>query len=216
MRLLEIVFYLLRSSSKVTINELARSYNVSTRTIKRDLDKLSVLGIPIMIHRGKNGGVEIDESYVIRRQMLRYSDYEALLFALYICESISKEISETFLLDKFKILENKKGSETLDKLKERFIVDLYEEKFDANSKVRNEIDKALDSKSFIEVEVKQGTISIFPISYILRKEGLCLYCYSEEYKLILINKIYNVKIINKSYDNNIISYMDNKNNVKIM
>ena len=90
MRLLEIVFYLLRSSSKVTINELARSYNVSTRTIKRDLDKLSVLGIPIMIHRGKNGGVEIDESYVIRRQMLRYSDYEALLFALYICESISK------------------------------------------------------------------------------------------------------------------------------
>lgn len=216
MRLLEIVFYLLRSSSKVTINELARSYNVSTRTIKRDLDKLSVLGIPIMIHRGKNGGVEIDESYVIRRQMLRYSDYEALLFALYICESISKEISETFLLDKFKILENKKGSETLDKLKERFIVDLYEEKFDANSKVRNEIDKALDSKSFIEVELKQGTISIFPISYILRKEGLCLYCYSEEYKLILINKIYNVKIINKSYDNNIISYMDNKNNVKIM
>ncbi len=216
MRLLEIVFYLLRSSSKVTINELARSYNVSTRTIKRDLDKLSVLGIPIMIHRGKNGGVEIDESYVIRRQMLRYSDYEALLFALYICESISKEISEKFLLDKFKILENKKGSETLDKLKERFIVDLYEEKFDANSKVRNEIDKALDSKSFIEVEVKQGTMSIFPISYILRKEGLCLYCYSEEYKLILINKIYNVKIINKSYDNNIISYMDNKNNVKIM
>ena len=216
MRLLEIVFYLLRSSSKVTINELARSYNVSTRTIKRDLDKLSVLGIPIMIHRGKNGGVEIDESYVIRRQMLRYSDYEALLFALYICESISKEISETFLLDKFKILENKKGSETLDKLKERFIVDLYEEKFDANSKVRNEIDKALDSKSFIEVELKQGTISIFPISYILRKEGLCLYCYSEEYKLILINKIYNVKIINKSYDNNIISYVDNKNNVKIM
>lgn len=216
MRLLEIVFYLLRSSSKVTINELARSYNVSTRTIKRDLDKLSVLGIPIMIHRGKNGGVEIDESYVIRRQMLRYSDYEALLFALYICESISKEISETFLLDKFKILENKKGSETLDKLKERFIVDLYEEKFDANSKVRNEIDKALDSKSFIEVEVKQGTMSIFPISYILRKEGLCLYCYSEEYKLILINKIYSVKIINKSYDNNIISYMDNKNNVKIM
>lgn len=216
MRLLEIVFYLLRSSSKVTINELARIYSVSTRTIKRDLDKLSILGIPIMIHRGKNGGVEIDENYVIRRQMLKYSDYEALLFSLYICESISKDINEAFLLDKFKILENKKGSEILDKLKERFIVDLYEDKFDANSKVCNEIDKALDSKSFIEIEIKQGKISIFPISYILRKEGLCLYCYSEEYKLILINKIYNVKVINKSYDNNIISYIDNKSNIKII
>ena len=79
MRLLDIVFYLLRSGCKVTISELARIYDVSTRTIKRDLDKLSVLGIPIIIHRGKNGGVEIDENYVIRRQMLRYSDYEALI-----------------------------------------------------------------------------------------------------------------------------------------
>ena len=45
MRLLEILFYLLRSSSKVTIKELATVYNVSPRTIQRDLDKLSVVGI---------------------------------------------------------------------------------------------------------------------------------------------------------------------------
>ena len=79
MRLLEIVFYLLRTSSKVTINELSRIYNVSTRTIKRDLDKLSVLGIPIMIHRGKNGGVQLDESYLIRRQIGRASCRERVL-----------------------------------------------------------------------------------------------------------------------------------------
>ena len=76
MRLLEIVFYLLRSNCKITIKELASVYNVSTRTIQRDLDKLSVLGIPIIIHRGKNGGIEIDNNYIIRRQMLRYNDYE--------------------------------------------------------------------------------------------------------------------------------------------
>ena len=82
MRLLEILFYLLRSSSKVTIKELATVYNVSPRTIQRDLDKLSVLGIPIIIYRGKNGGVIIDGDYVINRQILRNNDYEKLFVLL--------------------------------------------------------------------------------------------------------------------------------------
>lgn len=216
MRLLEIVFYLLRSNSKVTINELSRIYNVSTRTIKRDLDKLSVLGIPIIIHRGQNGGVEIDESYVIRRQMLKYNDYESLIFALYIGEGISKNIAESFLIDKFKTVDNKKCSEVLGKLKDRFIIDLYKEKFDTKSEICNEIDKALDNKCFIEIETRKGKFSIIPISYVLRKEGLCLYCYGEEYNLILVNGIYNVKILNKSYDDNMISYMDNKKDLKVI
>ena len=92
MRLLEILFYLLRSSSKVTIKELATVYNVSPRTIQRDLDKLSVLGIPIIIYRGKNGGVIIDGDYVINRQILRNNDYEKLMFSIYISENISKDI----------------------------------------------------------------------------------------------------------------------------
>lgn len=216
MRLLEIVFYLLRSSSKVTINELSRIYSVSTRTIKRDLDKLSVLGIPIIIHRGKNGGVQLDESYLIRRQLLTGNDYEELILALYIGENISKNINEAFLIDKFKMLGNKKPFEVLDKLKDRFIVDLYEEKFDIKSKVCGEIDKALDSTSFLEIETKDEKFSVIPISYVLRKEGLCLYCYNKIYKIILINEIYNAKFLNKIYDKKLISYMENKNNLEVL
>lgn len=216
MRLLEIVFYLLRSNGKVTIKELASVYNVSTRTIQRDLDKLSVLGIPIIIHRGKNGGIEIDTNYVIRRQILRYNDYESLMLALYICENISKNLEESLLIDRFKIVDEKRCSKILNKLQERFIVDLYKEKFDSESEVCKKIDKALDNKTFIDVETDRGKMCIFPISYVLRKEGLCLYCYNKEYKLILINKIFNVININTSYSGNIIAYMDNKENLKLI
>ena len=80
MRLLDILFYLLRSSSKVTIKDLAKIFNVSTKTIQRDLDKLSILGIPIITYRGVNGGVEIDKNYVLAKHVLRYSDYESLIF----------------------------------------------------------------------------------------------------------------------------------------
>lgn len=210
MRLLDIIFYILRSSSKITIKELAREYNVSTRTIKRDLDKLSILGIPIIIHRGKNGGVEVDNGYVIRRQMLKYNDYEELIFALYISGSISKNIEKAFLIDKFKYVDESKFFEILDKFKERFIVDLYEEKFDTKSDICKTIDIALDNKYFIEIETRNDKISIFPISYVLRKEGLCLYYWSDAYNLILINNICNVNVINRGYSGNIISYRDNK------
>ena len=111
MRLLEILFYLLRSSSKVTIKELATVYNVSPRTIQRDLDKLSVVGIPLIIHRGKNGGVEIDRSYNISRLMLRYEDYENLIFAMYIAESISKNLRKSYLSDRFRIIDNDRYSQ---------------------------------------------------------------------------------------------------------
>lgn len=216
MRLLDILFYLLRSSSKVTVKELSKVFNVSTKTIQRDLDKLSILGIPIITYRGVNGGIEVDKNYVIAKHILKYSDYESLIFALYIGENISKNISESLLIDKFKSVDKEKCSKILDNIKDRFIIDLYEDKFDTKSDICKEIDNALNNKSFIKLEINDDKLEVYPISYILRKDGLCLYCYSKEYMLININNISNTSICNKSYDGNIISYNENKGKIKVI
>lgn len=215
MRLLELIFYLLRSNSKVTIKELADVFNVSTKTIRRDLDKLSVLGMPIIIYRGANGGVEIDRNYIISKHILKYSDYESLIFALYIGENISKNIEESFLIDKFKSIDQGRCSKILNNFSKRFVVDLYEDKFDTRSKICEEIDKALDNQSFIQLEVENEKFEVYPISYVLRKEGLCLYCYREEYMIILVDKISDAIVCNKGYDGNLISYTENKDKMNI-
>ncbi len=216
MRLLDILFYLLRCNSKVTIKKLSEIFNVSTKTIRRDLDKLSILGIPIIIYRGVDGGVEIDKNYIISKYILKYSDYEALIFALYIGEKISKDISESFLIDKFKFVDSDRCSKILRNLRERFIIDLYEEEFDTKNGICKEIDRSLDNKSFIQLEIKGNKFEVYPISYVLRKEGLCLYCYREEYMIILINKISNAMMCNKSYDGTIISYTENKDKIRFI
>ena len=216
MRLLDILFYLLRCNSKVTIKDLSEIFNVSTKTIRRDLDKLSILGIPIIIYRGVNGGVEIDKNYIISKYILKYSDYESLIFALYIGEKISKDISESFLIDKFKLVDNDRCSKVLSNLRERFIIDLYEEEFDTKNEICKEIDRCLDNKSFIQLEIKGNKFEVYPISYVLRKEGLCLYCYREEYMIILINKISNAMMCNKSYEGTIISYTENKDKIRFI
>lgn len=216
MRLLDILFYLLKRNSKVTIRQLSQVFNVSTKTIQRDLDKLSILGIPIILHRGANGGVEIDKNYTISRHILRYSDYESLIFALYIGENISKNISESFLIEKFKLVDRERCSNILSNIKDRFIIDLYEDKFDNESEICKNIDIALDSKSYIELDINDNTLEVYPISYVLRKEGLCLYCYNEEYMIILVSKISNVIISDKSYDGKIVSYESNKDKLKFI
>lgn len=216
MRLLDILFYLLRTSSKVTVRELSQEFNVSTKTIRRDLDKLSLVGIPIIFYRGANGGVEIDKNYTIAKHILKYSDYHSLIFALYIGENISNNISKSCLIDKFKSVDKNRCSKILTNLEERFIVDLYEDKFDNKNEICEKIDTAFDSKSYIEIDVEGNILQVYPISYVLRKEGLCLYCYDKEYMAILINKISNINVFNKSYEGTIIKYEENKDKIKFI
>ena len=63
-RLFEILYYLI-DKKETTANELAEYFEVSVRTIYRDLDRLLVAGIPIITKQGSKGGVSLDKSYVL-------------------------------------------------------------------------------------------------------------------------------------------------------
>ena len=68
-RLFEIV-YLLLYRKKVTAKELAERFEVSTRTIYRDIDTLSAAGIPIYTNKGKDGGIFLMEHFILNRALL--------------------------------------------------------------------------------------------------------------------------------------------------
>jgi len=55
-RLLEITLILLNKNT-VTAAELADRFNVSTRTIYRDIDDLSGAGVPVFTNKGSGGGI---------------------------------------------------------------------------------------------------------------------------------------------------------------
>jgi len=57
-RLLEITLILLNKST-VTARELAERFNVSTRTIYRDVDELSAAGVPVFANKGSGGGISL-------------------------------------------------------------------------------------------------------------------------------------------------------------
>lgn len=80
-RLFEIV-YLLLERKRMTANELADRFEVSVRTIYRDVDALSSAGIPIYATPGKNGGVALMDHYVLSRAAFSEDEQRQLLTAL--------------------------------------------------------------------------------------------------------------------------------------
>ena len=65
-RLFKIVYYLL-NKGQATAPELAEKFEVSVRTIYRDVDALSEAGIPVYAEAGRNGGIHLmkDFGYLI-------------------------------------------------------------------------------------------------------------------------------------------------------
>ncbi|NCB63136.1 MAG: WYL domain-containing protein [Clostridia bacterium] len=80
-RLFEII-YLLLERKRMTAQELATRFEVSVRTIYRDVDALSSAGVPIYASPGKNGGVALMEHYVIDRAAFSEDEQRQLLTAL--------------------------------------------------------------------------------------------------------------------------------------
>ena len=61
-RLVSIIIVLLRRE-RVQAKELAEMFDVSVRTILRDIDSINLAGIPIITYQGMNGGISIAEGY---------------------------------------------------------------------------------------------------------------------------------------------------------
>jgi len=80
-RLFRIVYYLL-NKGQVTAAELAEKFEVSVRTIYRDLDALSGAGIPVYTEKGRNGGISLLDSFILDRAILSERERQDILAAL--------------------------------------------------------------------------------------------------------------------------------------
>lgn len=80
-RLYAITVYLL-NHGRTSASELARHFEVSLRTIQRDIDSLCLAGIPVAAVNGAAGGYEISERFIMDRGFATSDDYSYILTAL--------------------------------------------------------------------------------------------------------------------------------------
>ncbi len=81
-RLFQILYILLDKGGSVTAPELAARLEVSTRTVYRDVDALSMAGVPVFATRGKGGGISLMPNYAFDKALLSDDEQNQILFAI--------------------------------------------------------------------------------------------------------------------------------------
>lgn len=91
------MIYILMKQKTVTAAELAERFEVSVRTIYRDLDTLSAAGIPVYAKKGKNGGICLTEQFVLNKMLLTQEEQQEILSGLISLRETRAEGEENIL-----------------------------------------------------------------------------------------------------------------------
>ena len=121
-RLLSIVVLLL-GRDRMNAVELSRRFEVTTRTIYRDLDAINASGIPVVAYPGPGGGYGIDPSFTIDRRLLGFDDLKAIVAALKGVNAALEDRRIGSALEKIESLGPRERSEEL--LEDRVVIDLF-------------------------------------------------------------------------------------------
>lgn len=140
------IIYALRENKKMTAKQLAESFEVSERTIYRDIDALSQLKVPIISFEGFAGGYEIDESYFIPSIFFEEREILYLLICLRAGEILRMpNMKCSFESLKYKLLNilDEDIKQGFGKLLSR--ITLYMDRIIPNNYCENLIDKIIES-----------------------------------------------------------------------
>ena len=98
-RLIGILSVLLKQD-RVTAPELAEKFEVSRRTINRDIEDLCRAGIPVVTTQGVGGGIRIMDGYKMDKTLLTSKDMQMILAVLRSLDIVSKGSDYRSLMEK--------------------------------------------------------------------------------------------------------------------
>ncbi len=193
------IIYLLQDRKKMTAKELATYFEVSERTILRDIETLSLAEIPIYAESGKGGGIFIDKNYLLDKTLFTKDENETILTSLQcVSTAIDPKITKS-ILAKLSIIAGKE----IDKVIE---VDFtawgggIEQQFET-------IKKAIVSHKLIEYDY--ATVSGYefradgePYTLVFKENAwyVKVYnCYTEEMQLHRLSRMRNIVITEDSF-----------------
>lgn len=197
-RLFEIV-YILMQKRKTTAKELADRFEVSTRTIYRDIETLSTANIPIYASKGKDGGIGLLDEYVLNKTILSEEEQNQILFALQGMRKV-KEQDEKDILEKLSILFNKKINDWI-KIDFSNWGNIQEEQFDIiKSAILN---KQLIQFTYYNSNGEESERIVEPLQIWFKDKSWYLVSYcklKQDYRIFKIARIKDIKILQEHFE----------------
>ncbi|MEG0565398.1 MAG: HTH domain-containing protein [Hungatella sp.] len=205
-RHLEILIYLLKVK-KTTYKQLAEQFEVSVKTIERDIDRLSAMGIPVYCTQGVGGGVQLDADYKFSTSFFTETDIHQIIFALKIMDSFSETPGKHTIINKLCLIAPELSSMFENDAEQYLSIDLLSEKIVRDHEICKKIDECLDLEVLAVVNT---SLTIAPIRYVLKTDGLYLFCFSDSYQMIKCCDIHKIERTDQSFERKFISYEEYK------
>lgn len=206
-RLVSIIMILLERK-KISASELAEMFEVTPRTIYRDIEAISLAGVPIVTYPGVNGGIGIMDEYKIDKKIFTKSDIATLLIGL---SSISSTFSKEEIrgtLAKIKALLPEEHMKEVELKSNQVSIDLTPWIGNKDFKTNlEEIKKAMNDKkilifNYFDSKGKKSNRKVEPYQLILKELNWYLqgYCISkQDFRVFKLSRISELKVIEESF-----------------
>ena len=209
------ILNILVNTDRITIKELAERFEVSKRTVFRDLDTLNKSGIPIVTYSGIGGGVSVVEGYKHKKSIFSRNDIKNIFTALSGLMSINRNNDLINLMAKIIPEETKTMYSESD-----YLIDLSSWFQDSiTQKKVTDLHEAIENHKCICIEYISKSSRkmriIHPYKLVFKQSYWYLYGFCEEnneFRLFKINRIVSYKIMNINFNCKSIEKIDFKNN----
>ena len=200
-RLIGILSILLQKEM-TTAPELAEHFEVSRRTINRDIESLCKAGIPIQTFQGTGGGISIMNGYRMDRTILTSKDMQMIMAGLRSLESVSGSSYYGQLMEKIQA-----GSSELVSGKESILIDLSSWYKTTLAPKISMIQDAIESRRFLQFKYfapsgeSERTIEPYYIVFKWTSWYVYGWCLKrEDYRLFKLNRMDNVLISDTEFE----------------
>lgn len=193
-RLIGIITILLQKE-RVTITQLAERFEVSGRTIQRDIDNICKAGIPVVSMQGYGGGLSIADGYRLDKTFLTKEELQAILVGIKSIDSVSKTAFGQTLIEKFS-----NGKDTVLAEQDMILIDLASWHQDSLSDKIEQIRQAISNRDKIRFvyysDKGESERIIEPYLVIFKWASWYVYGYcltKSEYRLFKLNRLWKLE-----------------------
>ena len=201
-RLFRILYYILEKE-KVTANELADKFEVSVRTIYRDIDSISSVGVPIFTTQGKGGGIKIDNEFILKKSLFDANEKEQIIAALQGLEK-TNEAYKSELITKLSTLFKIKNSNWIE-------IDFtswgsnntYQDLF--NALKTTIINKNIISFSYNSSKAEKINRKVKPIRLLFKEQDWYLYAFCllrNDFRYFKLSRMKDLEVLAINYEDN--------------
>lgn len=199
-RLFKIV-YILLENKVVTASSLAERFEVSQRTIYRDIETLSEAGIPVYMSKGKGGGISLLPDFVLNKAVLTEEEKSDILSSLQAVSAVSL-LSRESALDKLDCMLGKTNSDWIE-------VDFSSwENSEKEAELFVNLKESIIHKKAVEFTYDSSrqeklTRRVYPLKLVFKGQSWYLYGYCtlrNDSRFFKLRRINDLKMLDESFD----------------